>query len=181
MKGFPTLKFFGANKKKPLDYSGGRDADSIVTYALKQQEKAVKDRMGGGSSGGSSGKKSGGSSGGGQESKGTGSDKDVYVLEESNFNDLVIGSKDIWLVEFYAPWCGHCKKLEPEWNEAATKLKGQVKLGKVDATVESGLAQRFGVSGYPTIKVFGYGTKSDSSAKPYEAGREAQDIIKYAS
>jgi protein disulfide-isomerase A6 len=62
------------------------------------------------------------------------------VLDASNFDDLVLKSKDIWFVEFYAPWCGHCKKLEPEWNEAATKLKGQVKLGKVDATVESGLA-----------------------------------------
>ena len=75
---------------------------------------------------------SGGSSGG--------SDKDVVVLTESNYDDLVLGSKDIWLVEFYAPWCGHCQKLEPEWNQAASKLKGQVKLGKVDATVEKNLA-----------------------------------------
>jgi protein disulfide-isomerase A6 len=75
----------------------------------------------------------------------------------------VLRSKDIWLVEFYAPWCGHCKSLEPEWNIAASKLKGQVRLGKVDATVETGLAQRFGVKGYPTIKVFEYGAdKSDS-------------------
>lgn len=135
IKGFPTLKFFGADKKKPLDYSGGRDADSIVNYALKQQEKAVRDRMGG--AGGASGKTNSSS---GSEKKGSGSDKDVYVLDESNFDSVVLGSKDIWLVEFYAPWCGHCKKLEPEWNEAATKLKGQVKLGKVDATVETGLA-----------------------------------------
>jgi len=81
----------------------------------------------------------------------------VYVLDTSNFDSLVLGSKDIWLVEFYAPWCGHCKKLEPEWNDAASKLKGTVKLGKVDATVETSLASRFGVKGYPTIKVFDYG------------------------
>lgn len=57
------------------------------------------------------------------ESKNFG-DKDVVVLTDSNFDELVMQSKDIWLVEFYAPWCGHCKKLEPEWNEAASKLKG---------------------------------------------------------
>lgn len=91
----------------------------------------------------------------------------MVVLDESNFDELVMQSKDIWLVEFYAPWCGHCKKLEPEWNEAATKLKGSVKVGKVDATVHSNLAQRFGVSGYPTIKVFNYGSKSDSKAEDY--------------
>ena len=77
------------------------------------------------------------------------------------------------MVEFYAPWCGHCKKLEPEWNEAATKLKGLVKLGKVDATVETALAQRFGIQGYPTIKVFEYGEgKSDRSATDYNGGRD---------
>ncbi len=48
----------------------------------------------------------------------------MIVLDSSNFEEQVFGSKDIWLVEFYAPWCGHCKKLEPEWNEAALKLKG---------------------------------------------------------
>jgi len=64
----------------------------------------------------------------------------VVVLTDDNFDELVYGSKDIWMVEFYAPWCGHCKKLEPEWSESATKLKGKVKLGKVDATENKGLA-----------------------------------------
>ena len=43
----------------------------------------------------------------------------MIVLDASNFDEQVLQSKDIWFVEFYAPWCGHCKKLEPEWNEAA--------------------------------------------------------------
>jgi len=67
------------------------------------------------------------------------------VLNDSNFDEVVLGSKDIWMVEFYAPWCGHCKALEPEWNESATKLKGKVKLGKVDATAEHRLASRFDI------------------------------------
>ena len=67
----------------------------------------------------------------------------MIVLDDANFDSVVYGSKDIWLVEFYAPWCGHCKALEPEWNAAAASLKGKVKLAKVDATVNDKLARRF--------------------------------------
>lgn len=77
-----------------------------------------------------------GNSGGSKSSSGPATDKDVVVLTDSTFDGAVFGSKDIWLVEFYAPWCGHCKALEPEWNEAASKLKGKVKFAKVDATAE---------------------------------------------
>lgn len=95
---------------------------------------------------------------------------------------MVYNSKDIWMIEFYAPWCGHCKKLQPEWEEAAANLKGTVKFAKVDATVETGLANRFQVRGYPTIKYWDYGDgKSDSSAKDYQGGREAQHLIDFAS
>jgi len=98
-----------------------------------------------GGSSGSGGKKQGGGSGGQKQGGGGGggsggdSSDHVIVLTESNFDTMVMQSKDIWIVEFYAPWCGHCKSLEPEYIAAAKKLKGQVKLGKVDATVEQSL------------------------------------------
>lgn len=50
----------------------------------------------------------------------------VVELTDSNFDKLVLDSDDLWLVEFYAPWCGHCKNLEPHWAEAANSLKGKV-------------------------------------------------------
>lgn len=57
-----------------------------------------------------------------------GDSNDVIKLTDSNFDKLVMESDDLWLVEFYAPWCGHCKSLEPHWAKAATELKGKVKI-----------------------------------------------------
>ncbi|MEE6520431.1 hypothetical protein FKM82_018296, partial [Ascaphus truei] len=79
-----------------------------------------------------------------------------------------------------APWCGHCKALVPEYEKAAATLKAEgseIRLGKVDATEESELAQEFGVRGYPTIKFFKNGDKS--SPKEYSAGREAADFVSW--
>jgi len=49
-------------------------------------------------------------------------------LTDDNFESLVYGSKDYWLVEFYANGCGYCEKLKPEYAEAATILKGRVSI-----------------------------------------------------
>ena len=79
--------------------------------------------------------------------------------------------------QFYAPWCGHCKKLIAPYAEAATTLKGDddpVPLGKVDATVESALAGKFGVKGYPTLKIFRNGAVAD-----YNGPRDAAGIVSY--
>lgn len=93
---------------------------------------------------------------------------------------MVTDSDDVWLVEFYAPWCGHCKNLEPEWKKAATELKGKVKLGTLDATVHTIKAQQFGVQGYPTIKYFAGGKKDSDSAANYDGGRTATEIVTWA-
>ncbi|MQL25263.1 hypothetical protein EI011_24560, partial [Escherichia coli] len=96
-------------------------ADSVLAEA----KKAVSARLGGKSSGSSS---SGSGSGSGKRGGG-GSGNEVVELTDANFEDLVLNSKDIWLVEFFAPWCGHCKSLEPQWKAAASELKGKVRLG----------------------------------------------------
>jgi protein disulfide-isomerase-like protein len=92
---------------------------------------------------------------------------DVRVLVGENFDELVLqGPEEVALVEFYAPWCGHCKNLAPEWASAAEQTAGEnVRFGAVDADAHRELGARFGVKGFPTIKTFAQGAKKDSEAR----------------
>ena len=49
---------------------------------------------------------------------------------------MVLDSEEPWLVEFFAPWCGHCKALAPEYNKAAKALDGIIKIGALDMTTD---------------------------------------------
>ncbi|XP_064535513.1 protein disulfide-isomerase A6 homolog [Drosophila montana] len=167
VRGFPTIKIFGANKQSPSDYNGQRTAKAIADAALAEAKKKVQAAFGGGDSS--------------SKSRSSSSDGDVIELTEDNFDKLVLNSEDIWLVEFFAPWCGHCKNLEPEWAKAAKELKGKVKLGALDATAHQSKAAEYNVRGYPTIKFFPAGSKSSSDAEEYNGGRTASDIISWAS
>jgi len=173
IRGFPTIKIFGANKNSPQDYNGARTAQGIVDEAMKVAKNVVNDRLRGG------GRSSGGRSGGSSGSGGSGGN-DVVELTDSNFEEEVLKSPDIVLVEFFAPWCGHCQRLAPEWAKAATELKGKVKLAALDATAHTVTASRFQIQGYPTIKYFAAGAKAYDSAEDYGGGRTASEIVTWA-
>ncbi|XP_054633282.1 protein disulfide-isomerase A3 [Dunckerocampus dactyliophorus] len=97
---------------------------------------------------------------------------DVLEYTDDDFESK-IGDHELALVEFFAPWCGHCKRLAPEYEAAATRLKGVVSLVKVDCTANSNTCSKYGVSGYPTLKIFRDGEVSG----PYEGPRTADGIV----
>ncbi|XP_034687822.1 protein disulfide isomerase-like 1-4 [Vitis riparia] len=99
-------------------------------------------------------------------------EKDVVVLKERNFSDVIENNQYV-MVEFYAPWCGHCQALAPEYAAAATELKEEkVVLAKVDATEESELAHEYDIQGFPTVYFF-----IDGVHKPYPGQRTKDAII----
>lgn len=104
-------------------------------------------------------------------------EKDAVVLTGNNFDEEVLQSNKLWMVKFYAPWCGHCKHLAPTYKKAAIEVErlGIMKMGKVDATVESTLASRYGVKGYPTLMF-----SRDGSLHKYEGERTVPGFVDFA-
>ncbi|XP_953912.1 protein disulfide isomerase (thioredoxin), putative [Theileria annulata] len=190
VKSFPSLKLFLGNGKESepdvVDLDEDKDLDDLVSFTLKTLKKHVKQRA----------------------SKFLPKDsKKVVQLTSSNFDSLVLDDTYsqwyfysilmfiiIRLVKFYAPWCGHCKNLEPEWMSLPKKSKG-VKVGRVDCTVHQSLCSQFNVMvfyyslfslsyinyyGYPTILLFNKGEKSPKTAMNYEGHRTSADILAFA-
>lgn len=105
----------------------------------------------------------------------------VLDLIPDNFDDIVLQSGKPALVEFFAPWCGHCKKLAPIYEELATNFefaKDKVSIAKVDADAEKDLGRKFGVQGFPTLKWFD--GKSDTPTD-YQGGRDLDSLSSFIS
>lgn len=98
----------------------------------------------------------------------------VVNLTAENFDDLVTNSSS-WLLDFYAPWCGHCKKLAPQFAAAAQAMVDtKLAFGKVDCTTETALAKRFGIKSYPTLKVWREGL-----VRNFRHARTAEGMIEF--
>ncbi|XAR62670.1 hypothetical protein NMG60_11017516 [Bertholletia excelsa] len=103
-------------------------------------------------------------------------DGTVLELNDSNF-DAAISSFDYVFVDFYAPWCGHCKRLSPELDKAASILAGlqePIAIAKVNADKFTGLANKYEIDGFPTLKIFMHGVPTD-----YNGPRKAELIVQY--
>ncbi|XP_022907362.2 protein disulfide-isomerase A6 homolog [Onthophagus taurus] len=159
IRDFPTITIFGL-KKKPITYTGARTLQGFVQEALRVLAKNVEKRI--------------------ERIEGKQKISDVIELTDNNFDSHVLKSNDLWLVEFYAPWCGHCKNLQPEWEKAAKLLKGKVKLGALDCTVNTMKSHEYSISGYPTIKIFPLGDKTNKFPEIYQGPRKVDEIVTFA-
>ncbi|KAL2467623.1 Protein disulfide-isomerase 5-2 [Forsythia ovata] len=103
-------------------------------------------------------------------------DGKVLELDESNF-DAAISTFDYIFVDFYAPWCSHCKRLAPELDKAAPVLAGLKKpiiVAKVNADKYKRLASKHEIDGYPTLKIFVHGVPTE-----YYGPRPANLLVRF--
>lgn len=174
----PSIRLFGEDKENPIEYKDKFNLHSLSGFMFEETKKIADTRQ--------------------IELRKTGryvppagiieveeddtedSDENVIILDDDNFDKKVLKSKDMWMITFYAPWCGHCKRLLPRWNAAATKLKGKVNIAKIDATANKKMSNRYGITGFPTIIVYSSGKKQEKEYEHYEGSRKRDDIVKYA-
>lgn len=100
----------------------------------------------------------------------------VSVLDKTNFKSF-LDQNEYAFVMFYAPWCGHCKSMMPGYSKLAERMKidkDGVAIGKVDGTVEVGLAKDYGVQSFPVIKLFVKGEPID-----YQGGRDEETLYNW--
>ncbi|NXS59687.1 PDIA2 isomerase, partial [Brachypteracias leptosomus] len=103
----------------------------------------------------------------------------VLVLHEHNFA-RALSEHHLLLVEFYAPWCGHCQRLAPAFAQAATTLRNESSpawLAKVDATAQTALASEFGITSYPTLKLFRDGNRTHPLT--YTGRMDTEGIVRW--
>jgi len=153
IKGYPTIKYFakGSKLSAPEEYQGGRQAEGIISWINQKVGSA-------------------------RRLKSTPSN--VQALTTDTFEKVALGAKGA-LVEFYAPWCGHCKSLVPVYEELADVFAGdadEVVIAKVDATEEEEIGRKYEVQGLPTIKWFPAGSRD---AEDYQGQRDLESFVSF--
>ncbi|CAG8972507.1 hypothetical protein HYALB_00001199 [Hymenoscyphus albidus] len=100
--------------------------------------------------------------------------KSIAFTAES-FQNSVTMTQEPWFIKFYAPWCGHCQAMAPNWVQLAKEMKGKLNIGEVNCDVESRLCKDAHLRGYPTILFFRGGERVE-----YDGLRGLGDFVTYA-
>lgn len=151
VSGYPTIQWFPKGSLDPKKYEGPRTAEALAEFVNSE---------------------------GGTNIKIAATPSNVVVLTADNFDEIVLDEKKNVLVEFYAPWCGHCKNLAPVYEKVATafKLEDDVVIANLDADKHKDLGEKYGVTGFPTLKFF---PKSNKAGEDYDGGRDLDDFVTF--
>jgi len=150
--GFPTLKWFPKGSKTPESYEGGRTADDLISFINGKAGTNARIKKAASA---------------------------VVDLTDANFDSIVLdGTKEV-LVEFYAPWCGHCKRLAPDYEKVAQAFAADsnVIIAKIDSDSHKVSGGKYGVSGFPTLKWFGKDSKQ--TPEDYNGARDVQAFVDF--
>merc|ERR1719159_1246303 len=99
------------------------------------------------------------------------------TLDSASFKSVVAEGDDVSFVKFYAPWCGHCKRLAPVWEQLGDELHGQVNIAKVDVTENRAVGKRFSINGFPTLI---YISPQKGKMAKYGGKRTLENLKKFA-
>lgn len=154
--GFPTLLYYEGGKMR-FTFDGENTKDGLIAFMKNPSERpaVVKNK---------------------EPDWSSETNSEIVHLTENNFEPAISDEKSV-LVMFYAPWCGHCKRMKPEYEKAAEQMKIEGVpgvLAALDATKEGAIATQFGVKGYPSVKYFVNGEfKFDVNV------RDAEKIVQF--
>jgi len=151
VSGYPTIQWFPKGSLEPKKYEGQRTVEALAEFVNTE---------------------------GGTNVKLATIPSSVVVLTPETFDSVVLDETKDVLVEFYAPWCGHCKSLAPIYEKVASvfKLDEGVVIANLDADKHRDLAEKYGVTGFPTLKFFPKGNKA---GEDYDGGRDLGDFVKF--
>ena len=145
VNGFPTIKFFPSGSMEPEEYSGGRTADDFAKFLNEKASAGIRIVK---------------------------PPTFVTVLDAQNFAKVALDEKKDVLVEFYAPWCGHCKSLAPVYEQVAAAFarEANVVVANFDAdnAGNKAIASEYGITGFPTLKWF---PKDNKKGEDYSGDR----------
>jgi protein disulfide-isomerase-like protein len=147
VSGYPTLKWFDASGAAE-SYSDGRTSDEIIEFINEKTNLNAR----------------------------IAKPRTKAVELGADFDQVVFDKSKNVFVKFYAPWCGHCKSLAPDWEKLAKAFDNEpnVVIAKLDATKFPDASNKFGVGGYPTLIFFG---ADDKSPKTYDGSRSLTDLL----